>query len=287
MKTDRAAHIIHLIASGVRDEEYPGEAQETLAAMREEFDKAWLLSAPGNQRDILDLERTLFSEEWSGLPGRIQKAMRPGGCSETNWTAEFIAQFGWAAQLAVKLRETLACDPMSLVANENLAYVLIWAGDPEAALQVVEEAENRGMSGRWQEYARVRALLSAGRVNDPAVLGPRPGGTGLWRIQREVLAGNTALARQMAEEFWSRPNVNDRSSLLVAAVVGDRERANKLAARIDAHPGSVVTLSNIVHVCYCGAPFDLKATPNYKARIEEAGFFWPPAKRIDYPIKTW
>ncbi len=88
----------------------------------------------------------------------------------------------------------------------------------------------------------------------------------------------------MAEEYWSRPDVD---SLVVAAVVGNRERANELAARIDAYPGSAVAFSAPVMYCYYGVPFDLEATPNYKARIEEAGFPWPPPKRIDYPTKTW
>ena len=88
----------------------------------------------------------------------------------------------------------------------------------------------------------------------------------------------------MAEEYWSRPDVE---SLVVAAVVGDRERANELAARIDARPGSAAVLSNVVFTCFCGAPFDLDAAPNYKARIEEAGFTWPPPKPIDYPAKSW
>jgi hypothetical protein len=91
----------------------------------------------------------------------------------------------------------------------------------------------------------------------------------------------------MAGEYWSRPDVDDRSSLMVAAMVGDHERANELAAGIDAYPGSTVVFSAIVANCFCGAPFDLEATPNYKARIEEAGFPWPPPKRIDYPTKTW
>ena len=72
---------------------------------------------------------------------------------------------------------------------------------------------------------------------------------------------------------------------MVAAVVGDRERANEFAARMDAFSGSV--FSGIVFTCFCGAPFDLEATPNYKARLKEAGFPWPPPKRIDYPTKTW
>ena len=56
---------------------------------------------------------------------------------------------------------------------------------------------------------------------------------------------------------------------------------------IDPYPESALVFSVIVSDCLCGAPFDLEATPNYKARIEEAGFTWPPPKRIDYPTKSW
>jgi len=289
MKADRAGHILFEIAAHLRDEEYPGEAQEALAALREEYNVAWQLSPPGNQRDILDLERTLFSEDWSGLPARIQKAMQPGACSQMNWTADFITPFGWAEQVASKIRETLACDPMNFAGVTNLPDALIWAGDPLAALEAVEEAENNGVSHPWLESRRYWALLAAGRIDDPAVRGPGPKGSGMRydrQILREALAGDPALAQQMAEEHWSRPNVDDGSSLIVAAVVGDRARANQIAARIDTQPGSVVVLSLSVLTCFCGAPFDLEATPNYKARIVEADFPWPPPKPIDYPNKT-
>ena len=290
MRADRAGHIIIEIAVGIRDEEYPGQTQETLAALREEYDLAWRLSPPGNQRDILDLERTLFSEDWSRLPARIQKAMQPGGCPQMNWTHELIGPFGWAEQVAAKSRETLACDPMDVSASHELPRMLIWAGDPEAALQAVEEAENKGISHPSLEDTRYIALLAAGRVNDPAVRGPGPKGGRMRydrQILREALAGDPAVARQMAEEYWSRPDVRDSDSLLLAAVVGDRVRANELAARIDAHPGSAVVFASTISACFCGAPFDLDATPNYKTRIQEAGFTWPPPKRIDYPTKTW
>jgi TolB-like protein len=290
LKADRAGHIIIEIATRLRDEEYPGEAQDALAALREEYDLAWRLSPPGNQRDILNVERTLFSEDWSRLPARIQKAMQPGRCPKMNWTRVFITPFGWAEQLAEKNRETLACDPMDFGASVTLPRLLIWTGDPEAALQAVEEAENKGNSHPWLEEYRYRALLAAGRVNDPTMRGPGPEGSNLLyprQILREALAGDPVVARQMAEAYWSRPDADDWSSLMVAAVVGDRERANEIAARIDGYPGSVVVLATTISNCFCGAPFDLEATPNYKARIEEAGFPWPPPKRIDYPTKTW
>ena len=290
MKADRAGHIIEEIAKGNRNEEYIGEAQDTLAALQEDYDLAWRLSPPGNQRDILDLERTLFSEDWSSLSSRIQKAMQPGGCPQMNWTVAFIASFGWAEQLVAKDLETLACNPMDTVASYHLPWSLIMTGDPEAALHALEEAEYKGISHPFLEDGRYWALLAAGRANDPMAHGPGPKGSAMRyprQILREALAGDPALAREMAEEYWSRPDVDDLSSLVVAAVVGDREWANEIAARIDAHPGSAVVFSIAVLSCFCGAPFDLEATPNYKARIEEAGFPWPPPKRIDYPTKTW
>ena len=290
MKADRAGHALIEIANRQRDEEYPGEAQDVLAALREEYDLARLQSPPGAQRDILDLERTLFSDDWSRLPEQIQKAMQPGGCPEMNWTREFIAPFGWSESLLEKIRERIACNPVTFSGYWALAQVLIWAGDPEGALQIIDEAENKGVSNPWLEVERYAALLAAGRVDDEAVRGPGQPGS-YWDFDRQIfwqaLAGDPAVARQMVEEYWSRPDANDWSSLVLAAVVGDREQANEIAARIDMYPGSAVVLNLAIIGCYCGAPFDLEAVPNYKARIEEAGFPWPPTKHIDYPSKTW
>ena len=134
--------------------------------MREEYDEAWRRSPPGNQRDILDLERTLFSEDWSRLPDRIQKAMQPGGCPWMNWADQFIGPFGWAEQVADKFRERIACDPMDNGASVGLPRMLTSAGDPEAALRAVEEAEDKGIQDSRLETRRYRALLAAGRAND-------------------------------------------------------------------------------------------------------------------------
>jgi len=172
-----------------------------------------------------------------------------------------------------------------------LPLSLTWAGDPDAALHAVDEAETKGLRFPWLEDMRFWAMLAAGYVNDPAVLGPGSEGSLMRQYPRQILrnalAGDPAVARQMAEGYWSEPDADDLNSLVIAAVVGDRERANKLAARIDTYPGSAVVLSAAVTYCFCGAPFDLEATPNFRTRIEEAGLRWPPPKRIDYPTKAW
>jgi TolB-like protein len=290
MKADLAGHIIHEIAVGLHNEEYPEQAQDVLAALQEEYNLALQLSPPGNRRDILDLERTLFSGDWSRLPAQIQKAMQPGGCPQMNWTNPLLAPFGWAEQTAEKLREILECDPMDTNASFHLPWSLIFAGEPEAALRSIEGAENKGISHPWLEDLRYWALLAAGRANEALARGPGPKGSMMLyprQILGEALAGNPEVARQMAEGYWSEPDADDWNSLIIAAVVGDRNRANEIAARIDTYPGSPVAFTVVIFTCFCGAPFDLEVAPNYKDRLEEAGFPWPPPTGIDFPTKTW
>lgn len=289
MKADLRGHIVFEIAAGIRDEVYPGELEETLAALREEYRLAVDSSAGGNQRNLLGLERTLFSEQWTGFPFRIQKAAEPGRCPQMNWTA-LVANYGWADQIVAKLREAVACDPLETSASYQLAWSLIWSGDSEAALRVVAEAHDKGLTHASLNDARYWALLASGRTDDLGSTVPATEESRIpydRRILLEALAGDPAVARRMADDYWSGPDTDDRSSIVIAAVIGDRERANEAAARVDAYPGSAVVISHAVFSCFCGAPFDLDATPNYKARIEEAGFPWPPPKRIDYPAKTW
>jgi adenylate cyclase len=289
MKADRAGHLLMEISEGLRREAYPGEAQDALVSLEEEYDLALRLAPPGNQRDILNVERAFFSDDWSHLPDLIQKAMQPSKCPQLNWGLEIAMMYGRAEQAAAKSLEVLECNPMDVVTTSLRAEAIFMAGDPVAALQVIEEAEDKGLSHPWFEDIRYWTLLAAGRVDDPALRGRGPKGSNILfnrQILWQALAGEPAIALQMAEEYWNRADANDFSSLILAAVLGDRDRANQLAARIDAYPGSAATLSG-TYLCLCGATFDLEATPNYEARIKEAGFAWPPPKRIDYPTKTW
>ena len=290
MKADRAGHVVRDIASGARRETYPGEANDAVMTLREQYDLAWQLSQPGNQQDILDLERTLFSDDWRALKTRVKKALQPGRCPQMDWANEFVAPLGWSRQLVHKSRETLACDPLNLAANHELPFLLIWAGDFDAALGAVEAAEARGIRNPRLDDGRYWALLAKGQVDDPMVRGPAPQGSGMpfpRQILREALAGDPDTARRLAMEYWSSPDAVSWASIWLAAVVGDRDRANQLAALIDTRPGSAIVFSGVIFTCFCGAPFDLDAAPHFRTRIEEAAVPWPPAKPIDYPTKDW
>jgi hypothetical protein len=83
--------------------------------------------------------------------------------------------------------------------------------------------------------------------------------------------------------------VSVRKSYLMGllAVAGQRERANEIAAELDATPFGYLALMRAVHTCICGAPFDLEATPQLAKRVEDADFEWPPISPVDWPLKDW
>lgn len=291
LRADRYTHIVARIASGSRAERYPGEAQETIDILREELDDVWRRAPAGNQRDIIDLERNFLRDDWRPLPALIEKALRPdGSCVQMLTTHQTIGSFGWAGDVVDKFREIMVCDPMNPVNYPFLALMLTIAGDPDAGLDVIGLADKNGLYNSGFIPEHTIALIVAGRIDEAVDLSltvaPEERNIG-WQIAFEALSGDSAIAREMAEAFWSQPGRSNTLSLWIAAIIGDRARANEFAARIDTVPGGFMGLNVIVQYCLCGAPFDLEAVPNYRARIEQAGFPWPPPNRINYPDKYW
>jgi len=289
-KVDRRGHILFDIGSGVRDEAYPGELQQTRDALIDEYDMAWQLTPPGNLREIVALERQLMSDDWRGLAAIADSALQQGQCVYANWIDETLGPLGWSERLADLALDSMTCDPLNVGANWHLPMHLIWSGRYDDAIQAVADMEAKGQVSAFLYDARYWALLALNRLDDPATRGAGPQ-NGLIQFPRQILrselAGDSDQVNKMTADYLSGPDVTDYSRLILAAVLGDRDRANEMASRIDQRAGSAFILSGSTYLCFCGAPFDLDATPNYRARLEEAGFDWPPPKHIDYPAKTW
>ena len=110
-------------------------------------------------------------------------------------------------------------------------------------------------------------------------------------MPRKILAyameNDITRARKLLESAKNGHPVDDMDLLIFEAALGNREAANAIASRIDARFAGPFILAEVVKSCFCGAPFDLEATPNFKKRIEEAGFSWPPVTPINFPAKDW
>jgi hypothetical protein len=94
---------------------------------------------------------------------------------------------------------------------------------------------------------------------------------------------NDARAFREEELAGAVDGITAFNKLTLYAITGDRQTANTVAAELDRFPAGPMILAAIVRYCTCGAPFDLEATPNFKARLEEAGIPWPPFTAVEFP----
>jgi adenylate cyclase len=286
---DLASHQLFELAAGYRAEAWPGEARATLEELAETYSKGWEHARPGPERAVLEVERMLFDDNWRGLASKLDEALAGDACVAGNWIYQLGLPFERAEATARQLLTNLGCDPMSGVPRMTLVQALIWAGDPQAALEVIREAEALGVTIPFGRTMRLVSTLAAGGYDGESAT-PVPDGY-LYgfddRLLVEASVGDADRARRMAADYIADPGADGFSLMVAAAAVGDRETANANAAAIDARAGGPFLLAIGSEMCFCGAPFDLDATPNFKARLDESGFPWPPRMPIDYPLKTW
>ena len=290
-RADLAGHVLFEIAAGFRPEARPGEGRDALADLANEYSLGWEHARTDAERALFEVERTLFSDDWRGYPAKLDKALADDACVPGNWIYQLGAHIGWNEPILKRLGTNLRCDPMSGVTRMSLIQTLVWSDDGEAALAVLNEGDALGVAIPFERTMRVIAMLAADRfAGEHDATTALPDGALYAFDDRLLIAatrGDADRARSLAEEYRARPDAEDWSRMVAAAVTGDRAAANAAAARIDARPGGPFMLAIGSEMCFCGAPFDLEATPNFKARLQEAGFTWPPHKPIEYPLKTW
>ena len=167
----------------------------------------------------------------------------------------------------------------------------LWAGRADRALQLTTHFLENVEFQPWVDDARFLALLATGQYKDtPGVYDANPEGS-IYQLPRKILAyameDDITRARELLEAATKDSSVDDMDMLVFEAALGNREAANTYATRMDARFAGPFILAEVVKGCFCGAPFDLEATPNFKKRIEEAGFSWPPVSPINFPAKDW
>ena len=290
LRTDLYGHIIYDNASGRKSYDN-AVAQEAEREIKVSLDKAWQSASSDSQRAIMDAERSMLSNNWTGLPEKLDKALMPGDCTPLNWLPDVAVPFGWAAEAADHEQETLRCDPLRALPAIMLTYWQIWNGNAAQAVEIAEKYLEQQGFHPWLDDGRYMALIASGQYrNSPDMLAPKPEGSSL-QIPREIFAhamnNDIETAQNLLNDWLVNNEVDDLSMTMAMAVFGNREAANDYAGKMDARIGGTLALSEVIKECLCGAPFDLESTPNYKQRIEEAGFDWPPTSPIKYPAKDW
>lgn len=209
------------------------------------------------ERNGTDFDLAYLSSDWRGMPARIERFAAEQGCVGPTWVPNIAVPFGYAAQLNGRFTELRNCDPLRSTTWMNEARSLLWSGDPDGALAVARQGMDVA-PGDWLAMQLVNALLARSEFetaeHEISIIFQGRFNLLVWRMM-------AAAAR--FDEYVADPGAGPFTTVAYYAWTGDIEQANRLAAKMDAHPFAGPSLSTVLIWCACGAPWDLAATPNF------------------------
>ncbi len=242
------------------------------------------------ERSNIELDRAFLSGNWRGMRQKLERTLVESGCSEAAWVESIAVMYGVSDRYALRARDIRECDPMRSRPWFDESRAFLWAKDPSEAVEVAR-AGIKVAPGNPLSLALINALIALGEYEevDSAITAHLQVKEDVLqsRILKAVAMGDHELTAQLSKEL---PDDPDRSRFWTSAYyawAGERENANRRAAQIDSQPFGSQFLLQLVLMCACGAPWEIEATPNFAARVKEAGMLWPPASPIHFPLKDW
>ena len=256
------------------------------------LERAAATSPDPQQRDLALAERQLLSDDWHGLADRIEIALKQPGCSAPNWMPVFASAFGYGDLIENLGARVNVCDPLNGINYHTRMSVALATGHPQRALDVL--AMYWKALGPTPSASQPIALAMLGRIGEAqaTLASMEPRGDGYYIAQ--LIVGRAAgedpvklrASLQKVDRKNSKLQMGDITDAVAAALSGNRAQANRHAALLDARPAGGLLLAIVVTECQCGAPFDLDATPHFKALLAESGLRWPPPQTIKYPARS-
>jgi len=244
------------------------------------------------RRTYIEADQFFLSDDWSSANRLLDRAILVQNCSVDNYLYNLISMSARWDDFIPVYEHMVRCDPLDSIRWDRLAGLAVGSGRFDLALNA--SAEGLDVSSGYNEYflwTTAFSLQSMGQFEEAeafiAELAPSPHYQTYLRVNAAALDGDYDQARDLraTHNFDSGRDLELR--MIMHAILGEREEANAIARQLDDQLLGYLHLSRSLADCVCGAPFDLEATPDYAARMQQAGFPWPPAEYIEYPLKDW
>jgi len=244
---------------------------------------------PAERRNAA-FSRALLLGAWRGLARLAQAATIEPECETPAWL-QLVGTFpGQAGQVLAALDRMGACDPLRIRPTVHSVGTELLLGRPDSAARRAETGLQR-FEHPFLSRQFALALAFGGNADGAVAEASR-------RIRNEderqlalamlaAIRGDAPAAAGRQQAWLGLVGSNDRDSLILEALRGNRNEANRLAGLVDARPFGQMVLLQAIYFCYCGAPFDLEATPVFASMLQDSGLEWPPVKPYDLPLKDW
>ena len=236
------------------------------------------------------IDSTFYSNDWRNLNKYISQITEIDSCANNQWLS-FLRPFGYDTLLDKINDKALSCNPLSTTNYLGAIASSFVNKHYEKVFTLIEQNEKVTVVHDWALQIKLLTYLTLGETESALAT--------IDEINNEYSIANAKYIywsfmkdKAKALDAYNQlnsiyPNEEDRIKLQMHAMLGEREQANQLATQIDAQPAGPFKIMLAITTCFCGAPFDLEATPNLKKRLKEAGINWPPKKPVDFPLKDW
>ncbi|HET6591616.1 MAG TPA: hypothetical protein VFG48_01745, partial [Xanthomonadales bacterium] len=287
---DAYAHMLDQAAWREATPETDRQVADALATALSDYTIAAENARNFDERAAIEFDLAVINGDLRGVQRRLQKYLQLDGCEHPAWFDPMASIFGYPDQLVERLEAQRRCDPMAPVMAFSQSRAALWAGDPEHALEIATRARET-LSHPWLEVAANYALLAMGQfetaANEVSLQRTDEFLARFLEIVNAAARGDRSRAQELYQAFRSHPEISDYERLQLNAVLGERDEANTVAARVDRRAKIPISLMLVTLWCHCGAPFDLEATPNFAAKLQEGELPWPPRSPIEFPLKDW
>lgn len=243
-----------------------------------------------NQLRNAEFGLALLSGQWQGLGELSDQSLSTGGCETALWAHLVGGPFG-STELALDAFSRMErCDPLRVRPMVHVTGALLWMGQANKAARSAEKYLQK-VNHPWLVRDLGLALAFQGQTEKAVQVA-----NSRFRIETESLflksmiaaiRGDDETAENLSQEFFHANGPSDREALVLEAVRGRRNEANRLAGLIDTRLFGHIVLLQAIYICKCGAPFDLAATPLFADLLGSSGLSWPPAKPFTLPLKDW
>ena len=276
-----ADYYTHLLLTGLdsadSDENELQIAYDHLVA---DLDNAVRHAKNDSERAASRFELSILTGNWRGLPELFTEAVRDNKCRASGWIDAIGLAYGKADAFAQMSERLTRCDPFAYSPWRWLTTAQIWAGDAENAIETAQRGQTYARHIRIQQQL-VLGLIAVGRVDDAEQVIARDVRDEFHKVRLQLAIesarGDLERSQETIRRLSQMENDVNHLALIEYARIGDRETANRHAAKLDAMPLGFIRLMLMPASCYCGAPWDLENTPNFARLLEDAELPWPPA----------
>jgi hypothetical protein len=251
---------IHLLMNGATGEgegvSEAGEVNEAMARARADYVAVVRYARSPEERNNAEWDLAFVTGDWQGMPARIERFVGERGCHEPNWYAELVFPFGYAQKLISRTQEFAVCDPLSSSTWRGAVRAQLFGGDPEGALQTARRGTDKA-PGEWLSLELISALVALGKFDEAStVVAER------LRVETDKLTGRIMIAAaqgdrvlvgELLEQFRKDRPQDDFWGDSYYAWAGDRDEANRRAARVDQYSFGSPALVTMLLWCRCAA----------------------------------